>query len=319
MLFRVNAQSEVYEQALAERGRALRAARRRAVLRPRRRSGEARLLLRGAARAESSGRAASSTRCAMCWPARLDPRGATGRGRRPRALGVTGGARHSRRGPAGDPARRGPGRIGQRTGSARFGPARADRAGRDAGVAALGQGPGVGRGLPGRPHRHDPADPARHHAGPDRRGATAALRRDHPGAGAAGVVLGAGSFSPGSAGAVGPVVSWTAYAPARRGRAARRRSQPGHRSPMRRPPPTSNCLPACARGAASRRTRRAFPPTWCSQTRHSSESLIPELIPEPGSGASQVWARPSWSDTRNRCWRFWPVRIRTRWTSPDAD
>ena len=58
--------------------------------------------------------------------------------------------------------------------------ARADGGRGDPGVAALGQGAGVGRGLPGRPRRGHPA----HHVRQDRRagrgGAPAALRRDHP-------------------------------------------------------------------------------------------------------------------------------------------
>ena len=50
----------------------------------------------------------------------------------------------------------------------------------------------MGRRVPRRADRHHAADPARHHAGPARRGAPAALRRHHPGPRAAGAVLGAG-------------------------------------------------------------------------------------------------------------------------------
>ncbi|GAB3954112.1 hypothetical protein GCM10027614_60650 [Micromonospora vulcania] len=63
--------------------------------------------------------------------------------------------------------------------------ARTDGGRGDARVPALGQGAGVGRGLPGRPRRGHPAHHVRqdHRAG--RGGAPAALRRDHPGPGVA--------------------------------------------------------------------------------------------------------------------------------------
>ena len=68
----------------------------------------------------------------------------------------------------------------------------ADRAGRDAGVPAHREGPGVGCGVPGRAGRRHAADPARgRRPGRDRGGAPAALRRDHPRPPPAAAVLGA--------------------------------------------------------------------------------------------------------------------------------
>ena len=94
--------------------------------------------------------------------------------------------------------------------SARRGAAPADGAGRHARLAARGQGPGVGRGVPGRPGRRDAADPARRRRRRrDRGGAPAALRRRHPGAAAAVAVVGAVAPARRAAGAGGAAGSCT--------------------------------------------------------------------------------------------------------------
>ena len=88
--------------------------------------------------------------------------------------------------------RRGAARLRGRTGPPVADRARPGHARGDAGLAARGQGPGVGRGLPGRAGRGHPAHRARADRRGDRGGAAAALRRRDQGPGAAVPVLAAG-------------------------------------------------------------------------------------------------------------------------------
>ena len=154
VLFRINAQSEAYEQALADAGvpYVLRGGE-RFFERPEVR--QAVLLLRGAARARRpTGRRAAGRGRATCSPPRLDRRDR----RRPAARPGSAGRRWRRwsgwprtsppSGPDATLAR--PGRRARRAGRR---PARADRRGRHPGLAARRQGPGVGRRVPGRAGR----------------------------------------------------------------------------------------------------------------------------------------------------------------------
>src|SRR5205823_2436708 len=81
--------------------------------------------------------------------------------------------RHARRRPARRAARREPGRAGRRTRPARQRPARADRPRSHAGLAALGQGARMGRGVRCRADRLHAAHSARHDTRAGGRGAPA--------------------------------------------------------------------------------------------------------------------------------------------------
>ena len=121
----------------------------------------------------------------------LDHRAARRLGRGPGPLGVAGRAGAPRRGlragQAGGDPRRSRGRA-RRAGRR---PARPDRPGRHPRLAARGQGPGVGRGVPGRADRGHDADHLRQDRRAGRGGAPAALRRGHPGPLPSRAVLGA--------------------------------------------------------------------------------------------------------------------------------
>ena len=270
MLFRINAQSEVYEQALADASacRTCCAAASGSSTGPR--SARRRLLLRGAARA---GEDADEPL----------PDAVRGGARRAWAGTPTTRRRAARPASAGSPWPRwspwpttcvavapeaAPGRVHRRAGAAGRRPARPDRAGRHAGLAALGQGPGVGRGVPGRAHRHHAADPARHHAGAGRRGAPAALRRHHPGPRAARAVLGAG---PQPRAAPRPPAEPVPRRPAP-GDAARGRGAPKRSAAPRPRPRTPSCSAGCGPGASRRPRRRGCRRTWCSPTPRWSRS-----------------------------------------------
>ena len=122
---------------------------------------EAVLLLRGAARAADDAGGARCRPVRASWPRsagrRAPPAGAGAVRERWESLPALVGAR--RRPGRGRPGRR-PRATWCRAGRAGRRPARADRRGRDAGVAARRQGPGVGRGLPRRAHRGLAADHA---------------------------------------------------------------------------------------------------------------------------------------------------------------
>ncbi len=128
--------------------------------------------------------------------ARPDRRG-TGRHPGPGSLGGADGAgRTGRRGSGAAPGA-GPSRAGGRAAAARRRAAPAGGAGRHAGVAARGQGAGVGCGVPGRAGRRHAADLARAGARPrqraGRRRASPVLRRNHQSPSAFGAQLGAGA------------------------------------------------------------------------------------------------------------------------------
>ena len=188
MLFRTNAQSEAYEEALAEAGvpyvvqgaerfferpevRQAMVALRAATRRP---PDEASLRADGGRRRWSRGRLAAGR--------------AAGRWRRPGAVGGARRAGRAGRGTFGDRPRCA-GRVHRGAGPAGRAAARADGGRGDPGQPALGQGPGVGRGLPGRPRRGHAAHHIREDARGGRGGAAPALRRDHPGPAVAVAVL----------------------------------------------------------------------------------------------------------------------------------
>ena len=180
VLFRINAQSEAFEEALAARGAALRRPRRGPLLRPCPRCAQAVTRLRGAARSGGGadelarGRARHARRHGLDRPRRPTARGQT-RDRWESWQALVDQADEFARTPGADAGRlrrrpRPPGRRAARAGRRRRHPRH----------AARGQGPGVGRGVPVRaPGRH-PADHLRRHPGRDRGGAPAALRRDDP-------------------------------------------------------------------------------------------------------------------------------------------
>ena len=189
VLFRVNAQSEVYEQALTEAGVPVPGAGRGAVLRPAGGAPGDDGRPRGRGRA---GRRAVAGRRPGRPGARRAHRRAARRCRAARAVGVAARAGRARRGARRRRTVGGPAPVLRRAGRPRRRRAPADGAGRDAGVAARGEGPGVGRGVPRRAGRRHAADPARRgRRRRDRGGAPPALRRRHPGAAAAVAVVGA--------------------------------------------------------------------------------------------------------------------------------
>ena len=117
--------------------------------------------------------------------------------------------------------------------------------------------------------RHDPADPARHDTGPGRRGTAPALRRNYPGPGAAGPVLGPGPLARAAARGVGHRAgSSTGCDPAPAVRP--HPSKPGPDAQVRRP--GGRGRRDCSRRLrawrqASRPRPRVCRRTWCSRTR----------------------------------------------------
>ena len=292
MLFRINAQSEAFEEALAARGipYVVRGAA-RFFDRPEVR--EAVTRLRGAAR---SGEAADDAR-SIAERGRRDPRrhGLDRRGADrprpdPRPLGVLAGA--------GRPGRR-VRRPRRAPTSTRFVDDLDRRAAEQHAPVADGvtlgdlprrQGPRVGLGLPLRPPGRHPADHLRRHPGRDRGGAPAALRRHDPRPARPRAVLGAGP-QPGRP-RLAQAVPVPRPAAARRrprpageqprsrkvaelprvrpaaGRPARRRSAAAARTARRRT--TRSCSSGCASGARSAPARRACRRSWSSPTRPCS-------------------------------------------------
>ena len=258
VLFRINAQSEIYEQALADAGvpYLLRGAE-RFFERPEVR--EAVVPLRGAARAggndsllddavdlPSQVRAVLGTKG---WTA--DAPGGVRRGARP--LGVAGrpGPPRPRTSSGRSPARE-LSDLAAELRERRGRPARADRRGRHAGLAARGQGPGVGRRVPGRPHRGHAADHLRQDGRADRGGAPAALRRRHPGPASTSGSPGRSSRSPGGRARRRPSRFLDGLRPGSGSRAARGRRRAGaawHRSaapPSASAPAGARCCAGCA-------------------------------------------------------------------------
>ena len=182
-----------------------------------------------------------------------------------------------------------------------------DRAGRDAGLAARGQGPGVGRRVPGRAGRGRRcrsriASPA----GGGRGGAAAALRRRHPGPGAADAVLVAGPHPGARRAASAQPLPRPGLAPRVRGRrapAARAAGRSGTKVGARgRGRGAVRAAAGLAR--ARRRRRRRCRPTSSSPTRRCRRS--PRRRParpdascrrSPGIGAAQAGAV-----RRRTCW-----------------
>ena len=93
------------------------------------------------------------------------------------------GHRHRRRGAGRCRPGRHPGRVGRGTRPAGGGSARPDGGGRHARLAACRQGTGVGCRVPGGADRRDVADPARRNTRGDRGGTPAVVRRASPGHG----------------------------------------------------------------------------------------------------------------------------------------
>ncbi|MCO5610769.1 hypothetical protein L7F22_065010 [Adiantum nelumboides] len=192
ILFRINAQSEAYEQALTELGLPyqVRGGERFFARQEVRR---AMIALRGAAPDQRPGTdMVTVTRAVLTARAGLTdepPQGATARAQWESLLALVGLAEEL----AGRRAGGGPGPVGRRAGHPRRRRAPAGRAGRHAGLAARGEGAGVGRGVPGRAGRRHAADPARRgRRDRDRGGTPAVLRRHHPGPPGAVDVVGAG-------------------------------------------------------------------------------------------------------------------------------
>lgn len=187
VLFRVNSQSEAYEAALAkaEIPYVLRGAE-RFFERPEVR--QAVVLLRGAARSAAGEPLAAEVHTIL-----------TGLGLTPAAPGG-GKAREKWESLkaladlAEDMAAGGrPARVRGRAGAPGQRAARAAGRGRHAGLPARRQGPGVGRRVPGRPHRRHAADHLRGNARAGRGGAKAALCGYHPGPRASVALVGAGA------------------------------------------------------------------------------------------------------------------------------
>ena len=229
------------------------------------RSGRRVLLLRGAARSAEAGETLADGGAGTCSRAGLVP----GRARRPAARPGSAGSHWPRwsASPRNSPRRSREARLGDfvaELDAAGGGPARADRAGRHARVAARGQGAGVGRGVPRRAGRRHAADPAR--ARPPSRSTRSAGCST-----SASPAPGSGWRCPGR---------WPERRAAARSR--RRTPVPGRaaagrrgarsaggpaagRSGCRRPR-TPSCSAGCGRGARRRPRRRRCPRTWSSPT-----------------------------------------------------
>ena len=218
VLFRINAQSEPYEQAFTDAGvpYVVKGAERffeRAGGAPGRRAAARRRAL-GRRRAARTRRPRRPGRHRAHRPAAGRP------GRGTRALGVPRRPGPARRGRRGRPPVGGPAGVRRGAGGARRRPARADARRCDARHSAHRQGPGVGRGLPRRAGRGHPADHLRgEEPRADRGGAQAALCRGDAGARVPDALVGAGALSRRAARAAGGPASSTAWrrrAPGRR-------------------------------------------------------------------------------------------------------
>ena len=318
VLFRTNGQSEAFESALAERDipYLVRGGERFFA---RREVRDAILLLRGGGPLRRRRRAPARPRPRRPRRGGLDPGGALERGRGPRAVGVARGAgRPGRRRRGGQP-RGASGRLRPRARRARLGPARPGGPGRHAGLAARGQGAGVGHRLPRRLLRRLPADHAwPRHRGGHRGGAAADLRRGHPGPARAAAVLGRGphprrpglaaarrgsSTAPRASSATGARAPRSSGKGAAKGRGTqagparelpqlRRRAddrRPAQDRPLRRParpPTTRRPSSACAPGGWPSRARPACRHTSSSPTPPSRRS--PRVSPPREGDLSQI-------------------------------
>ena len=297
VLFRVNAQSEVYEQAFSSAGvpYVLRGGE-RFFDRPEIR--EARLLLRGAARSggDEDRTLTDAVRVVlieMNWHAER---------RRPAVRRASGGSRWPRWSPwprtsAGAQPRRPAGAVRGRTRPARRRPARAHGAGGHARLAARGQGPGVGRRIPRRADRHHAADPARHARPSNWPRSAGCSTSASPGRARRLALSWALARSPGQRRGAGPAASSTGCVPR-----ARRPSRARLASASRRRPRTPRCSAGCARGARRRPSRQKVPPYVV----FSDATLVAIADNRPGS-AGRRWpgsaasGRPSSTATPSRC------------------
>ncbi len=308
VLYRTNAQSEAFEQALAAAGIGylVRGGERFFA---RREVREAIVLLRGAGRV---GRRRHP-----------DAGGRAGRPAHGRLVAAAARRPAVRRGSGGSPCRRwsaladdlaarrqatlvGPARRARR---ARVGAARADRRGRHPRVAARRQGPGVGRRLPRRAQRGAHADLAGRDRRRGGRGAAAALRRDHPRPRAPGAVLRAVA-EPAAAGPRGSAPRfldglWPEDGPGHRRGSGHRLAAAAHRR-VRRARSSSGSRP----GAPRSPSRRTSPPTRCSSTRRWRRSRRPGRPRWPTSPGSRGSARPSSTGSVRRCSRWCPAHGR---------
>ena len=194
VLFRINAQSEAFEEALAARGVPYVRPRRGPVLR----AGRGQAGRDAAARQRPRRRRARATdlvtararRCSPAWAGRREA--PTGRGNvRDRWESLQAIVSQAEELAAAEPDADA-GRLRRRARPAGRRAARPGGRGRHAGDAARRQGPGVGRGVRGRHARGHDADHLRRRPGRGRGGAPAALRRDDPGPAAAHRLLVAG-------------------------------------------------------------------------------------------------------------------------------
>ena len=282
VLFRINAQSEAFEEALASRGipYVVRGAA-RFFDRPEVR--QAVTLLRGTAR---SGQAAADglvdTVRAVLAGLGWSTEAPDGPGPDPRPLGVPAGP--GRPGHRVRPGRgQRPGRLRRRPRPAGLGAARPGRRRRHPGHAARRQGARVGLRLRGRPPGGHAAVLLRRVAHRGRGGAPAALRRDDPRPARPRPLLEPGP-QPGRAGLpqalplprsappsrrhslrrARPAAAWSAAASAGSRSSARPRRPAAARTARR--PTTRSCSSACASGARPARRRRACPRSWSSPT-----------------------------------------------------
>src|SRR5262249_1277815 len=204
VLVRANAQTERFERAFADAGVPcqVRGAE-RFFDRPEVR--QATGLLRTAARSaraeggggrarRPAGRGGGGGRGGAAHPrrGRAHPRASVRPGGRPGPLGVAGGAGPAGRGSLCRRSRGGPRRHCRRTGPPGRGRARPAGGRGDRGVAARGQGAGMGRGLPAGPDRGQRADHSRRDQRGGGGGTPAAVCRGDPGPAAGPAVLGAG-------------------------------------------------------------------------------------------------------------------------------
>ena len=276
VLFRINAQSQVYESALADVGVPVRAQGRRAVLRAARGPGG------GAAAARRGGRRAASP--ARWCPTVRDVLASTGLGRAPAAAGRRGARPLAVAGRAGRPRRRPGGRepdAGPRRASSRTWPSgpNAQHAPTVQGVTLASMH--AAKGLEwdvvfvvGLVDGVVPIAQSLARPGGGRGGAPAALRRGHPRPRAADAVLVAGPQPRRQAGpAAQPLPR-----PGSRPTPARPRRRPAGRPRSRRSCSRArrgSCSSGCGRGGARRRSRRRCRPTSSSPTPRCRRSRRP--------------------------------------------
>ena len=288
VLFRINAQSEAYEDALSAAGDPLRHPRRGPLLRPARgargRHPAARRgpLRRGRGRVPST--TVRGTLSGMGWT----DRGAHRPGSDPRPLGVLAGA--GRPGRASSPhAGRRPRRLRRRPRPPCRRAARAGRRGRHAGDVPRRQGPGVGLGLPLRPAGRHPAHHLRRHPRRRRGGAPPALRRHDPRPRRPGAVLVAGAQPRRPRRHASPRASSTPCCPP-----SRRRPRPTRRNRK-----VANCR-ECGTPAVHRRGEEARPLRRLPGLLRRGALRAAARVAQGACGRGER-CRPSWSSPTPPC------------------